>query len=490
MINNTYFDVFINNNHSFYIIQPSVEDSAVKRLQRIEVVVKNRLPYDSGREDYYRYSSRRQLFALLREKSSEILNRFKEENAFRFPWSLLSRQSQEEAIHIRIEAFIARIIGSKIDSLPSCGGIQKIAEYLSLFEAIYFLKINRRFCFEGAAISLKRAKELGCEGKSFEEAYDYIYNLFSELNELTVENVIPDKYLHYRVFGEKGWLSPRNLNLEKVLQSLQNELSFEDLFSLLSNEKIYSIFGFVPCFKKFLSHKKRWKLTTVNSQILEQNKNKALLLSAKNGDKNIVELLIRYGANYNTRSQHACTPLALATFTNKIQVVQFLIEKNADVNLANKDQETPLCCASRMGNLKMVRLLVESKANINARAQRQKTALGLAVECNKIKIVNYLLNKGADVNSVDKYNKPPLLYSASSKMSFLLLRAGAKATVNYRHRSGTALHYAVRKGNFALVQLLLEYKASSDIVDSYRCTPIMYSNKNFLITHLLSQDVL
>ena len=55
------------------------------------------------------------------------------------------------------------------------------------------------------------------------------------------------------------------------------------------------------------------------------------------GHRNIVSLLLKYGADINKRSSDSRTPLIWATFRDNIQMMTFLIESGADLNAVDKD---------------------------------------------------------------------------------------------------------------------------------------------------------
>lgn len=135
-----------------------------------------------------------------------------------------------------------------------------------------------------------------------------------------------------------------------------------------------------------------------------------IILAAQSGRKEIVELLLDYGANVNDKSDDGSTPLhgACASIVMAIkdgaieshedvdgipdekEVVEFLISKGANVNASHLYGETPLHLAAEFGNLGIVELLLKHGANTLAEDQNHLTALGRAEKQKHKEIVKIL----------------------------------------------------------------------------------------------------
>jgi ankyrin repeat protein len=60
------------------------------------------------------------------------------------------------------------------------------------------------------------------------------------------------------------------------------------------------------------------------------------------GYRNIVSLLLKYGADINKRSSDQRTPLIWASFRDNLPMMTFLIESGADLNAVDKDGHNAL----------------------------------------------------------------------------------------------------------------------------------------------------
>jgi ankyrin repeat protein len=136
----------------------------------------------------------------------------------------------------------------------------------------------------------------------------------------------------------------------------------------------------------------------------------------RNSPEEVRELL-RNGADVNAVADHrrimyGYTPLLLAASVNlhhSTEIVDMLIRAGADVNKEDTIGYTPLYDASSHGNVDMVRLLLAAGADPNRRVTRMgeigKTALMAA--CDHVLgatplTVQALLDAGADINATHK----------------------------------------------------------------------------------------
>jgi len=491
-----YFDVVINGDN-FYInewpLKPNINDLALATLEKIELIVKNNLTYNHNHKDVYSPLSRDKLFDILKEKSSQIHNGYTKKQS-ELSWicrKIFSKEKKISVMHQKIDNYIKP---PQILPLPN-EAIQKIVKYLGFSDLGALAQLNHHGKTHTATSLAKRAKKFGYEGCNHVEGSKYIGDLFKEVNSLAKQEIIPKKFLALK--GEK-------LDSERILQNLQNS-STDDIFTILSNKKIYS--SYFQKFRKIFNIEKIWKLSRINDEPAKKKRSKALMLSAKKGDKKICEFLLHHGANINARDRKRRTALALATRAGQAEVVRLLTINGADVNTVNTWGNTPLLLASRhsteisrllleagaaatidrttnqgnqgnalhraatWGRLETVELLLHHGANINARDQDGQTALARAALAGKTEVVRLLTINGADVNTVDRWGDTPLIFSLhhSTEISRLLLEAGATATIDRlnskRDGGGNALHLAAVWGRLEAVELLLHHGANINARD-------------------------
>jgi ankyrin repeat protein len=107
-----------------------------------------------------------------------------------------------------------------------------------------------------------------------------------------------------------------------------------------------------------------------------------LHLAAFFGNIMIVEFLVVSGAHLNAESKNALKnqPLNAATTSNKMDIVQLLLKKGADVHFAQHGGITPLHAAAHNGNVEMVRTLLAHGANPNAKNDKGETPMDMATQ--------------------------------------------------------------------------------------------------------------
>jgi len=94
------------------------------------------------------------------------------------------------------------------------------------------------------------------------------------------------------------------------------------------------------------------------------SKGEELFFASRYGNKEIVETLIKNGADVN----HECaarTPLFLASRDGNKEIVETLIKNGADVNHESGDKWTALSWASYHGHKEIVEILIKNGANVN-----------------------------------------------------------------------------------------------------------------------------
>ena len=164
---------------------------------------------------------------------------------------------------------------------------------------------------------------------------------------------------------------------------------------------------------------------------------------------------INDGANVNAKAKSGgATPLILAVSRGRTEVVNALIKAGADVNAADSTGNTALIMAAWTLNSKIeiINALLQAGADVNAKDKFSGgTALMTAVANQDVEIVNALIKAGANVNAVTLFGGENVLMIAAEKTSYpevinALIDAGADVKAVNR-RGQNALDYALQNKN-------------------------------------------
>ena len=120
-----------------------------------------------------------------------------------------------------------------------------------------------------------------------------------------------------------------------------------------------------------------------------------VLFAAWKGNKEMVELLIEYGADVNEKSEEGLyTALGRAAEIGNIDVAELLIKKGADIE-ALDNGNTPLLNAVFYNKIKMVEFLIAKGADVNAKNRNGNTALRYARKNKNKEMIKLLKQHGA-----------------------------------------------------------------------------------------------
>ena len=125
-------------------------------------------------------------------------------------------------------------------------------------------------------------------------------------------------------------------------------------------------------------------------------KDTALIVASNNGHTDIVEMLLKAGADVDARNKYGYTALIEASWGSHIDIVRMLLKAGADVNAQNHFGYTALIEASINGNTTdIVEMLLDAGADVNVRDISGQTALMNAMRKDHIGKIELLRERGA-----------------------------------------------------------------------------------------------
>jgi uncharacterized protein len=200
--------------------------------------------------------------------------------------------------------------------------------------------------------------------------------------------------------------------------------------------------------------------TAVNQP--EQDGTTALHWAAHFADTDMVDRLLKAGADPKARNQFGATPISEAALSNSAPIIDKLLQAGADPNAPASDGMTPLMIVARSTNVQAAKLLLDHGANVNAKeSQKDQTALMWAAAQKQGAMVKLLVSYKAEVN-------------ARTRIDENIAQVSAEPRAGYRSYGGlSALLYASREGCIACVQALKEGGANLNQADPEGVTPLI-----------------
>ena len=244
----------------------------------------------------------------------------------------------------------------------------------------------------------------------------------------------------------------------------------------------------VACMKGSFMTVKILLEANVNPNLSDSHGFTPLMLASLSGHSDIVDLLVCFGADVDSRANNGQTALQLCVKYNVRDLVLFqsLIAAGANVNLMYDDGWSILMifCTERQNEL--VTMLLQSAADPNVQGFRGETALMISAQQQDAVSIYSLLAAGADPNLCNEYGWTALMCSCSTKLlpfapeyavPSLLISAGADA--NRQSVYGcTALMIAAHNGYKLGVKLLLDANVDVNVQDVKGNTALDYAIKS------------
>jgi ankyrin repeat protein len=219
--------------------------------------------------------------------------------------------------------------------------------------------------------------------------------------------------------------------------------------------------------------------------------------------ESLFPLFINLGVNISQQDKWGRTALHYAVFHKNIDIVNLLMNNHASPFCQDKEGITPcdlavedpalLCLLLQKDSpiyepknslligavvkkqTESVRILLEKHINPNSANYHGETALHLAVKKKLYDIVDLLLKNQADANKFDIENCTPLFFCPTDAKLTEKLLNKGASVHHVNHIGDTPLHLAALNGCEEVMLLLLQRNASLEVVNVNGYTPFTYA---------------
>ena len=200
----------------------------------------------------------------------------------------------------------------------------------------------------------------------------------------------------------------------------------------------------------------------VNTPI-DKHGNTLLILAAD--DVEVIELLLKHGADINYKNNKGLSVFTLAIYNHSMEIVSLLLKHTAYTDLNPLDYGSTghwMLSAAYNGHTEVVKLLLKLGVDLTVHNWRGETALTVAAAEGQAEVVELLLESGADINiqgkgSAGRTALMKAVERGNTEVVEILLKHGAD--VNILGYDKSALSIAVCKRRTEIVKLLLSHGA-------------------------------
>lgn len=235
-----------------------------------------------------------------------------------------------------------------------------------------------------------------------------------------------------------------------------------------------------------------------NNEINKKNEAGETLLTCAISNQNIelVEFLLRNGADVNGTNHDSFYPLEVAVLSGELRqvellnehgklnytrsddfslifaaangeyaVTEFLLKKGMKVNQLDENNSAAIHWAAQEGHLNIIELIINNGGSIDLIDDSDQTALYIAAGNNNLEIVRFLLEHGANPN-LPIETSPVIIASSFDGYETLEYLLSYGANIDAQDLDGrTALFYSIVRGNLEMSKYLLSKGSSTQMVD-------------------------
>ncbi|MHC4990496.1 MAG: ankyrin repeat domain-containing protein [Planctomycetota bacterium] len=193
--------------------------------------------------------------------------------------------------------------------------------------------------------------------------------------------------------------------------------------------------------------------------------------------ENLMKQLDAGDIELETTDQSGSSLLALAAKHGKIDIMQALIKRGANLDATDQMGRTPMMTATRAKNPEIIKVLLEAGASIDPQDMLGSSALSWAAGFGDSKSVHLLIDAGSDLEaSGAPTGFTPLIWASAfgdPEAVRELIEAGANSEAQDLTHGMTPLMHAARTGGAQKIAILAEGGANLEARDSAGKTPLL-----------------
>ena len=207
-------------------------------------------------------------------------------------------------------------------------------------------------------------------------------------------------------------------------------------------------------------------------------------------DKDMVLLLLEYGAATDVGGLSKQLILSIAVEQNWLEIAKMMIVQGAEVNQWSRSLFESLRSSIRTGTSYIAHILAKCGMDVCKKIIYNHTLIYTAASCSSVEMVELLLKHGATIDSSNFKELSPLFAALKKKNEGIisaLIENGCRINMKEPESEQTPLHLAALYGCAKAVSMMLVKGAEIEAVDAYRKIPLYYAvhSRHIEITKLL-----
>ncbi|XP_067654386.1 ankyrin repeat domain-containing protein 50-like [Haliotis asinina] len=207
-----------------------------------------------------------------------------------------------------------------------------------------------------------------------------------------------------------------------------------------------------------------------------------VMLAGQGGHKEVVEVLVKHGANLLLRDERGDNILHLACWEGHLGVVKYIISLHKmDIDKGGFEKKTPVMLAGEGGHKEVVEVLVTDGANLALRNSDYNNILHLTSYGGYVDVVKYVLSQRVvDIDSRGWKRRTAVMIAGMEGHKGLVelyVKHGAKLSLTDRV-GDNILHLACKRGRLDVVKYIISlHKMDIDKGAFEKKTPVMLAGE-------------
>ena len=212
---------------------------------------------------------------------------------------------------------------------------------------------------------------------------------------------------------------------DSLIQVFPSRIKKDKEYKIEDINEFYPICGYLPipsyAFHRavyFGDLKKVKQLAGKNRDLLNEKDEQGfrpLHIAAVEGYSEIVDYLVKSGADINGKGMYGWSPLHMAVKFNQIQIIKLLLSLKADPDIRMDLGNTPLHNAAYEGNVEIADIFIKSGVDVDVMDDEGNSPLHGAASRGHIEMVKFLIGKGANPKRKNKAEQTPLFFADTQK---------------------------------------------------------------------------